>query len=108
MPRAIDPRNLLKKTEGNQEEEVQWSERIEEFDIEHIKHVWDLAFSESFKTVLAFTQRGTSLEDRMRYLAKQTKIALEYADVVIQVYAEHRKNTTGVFVSAVETLNSKR
>jgi hypothetical protein len=104
MAKSNDPRTLLKKEEEPQEQ-IQWSARIQEFGDMHAERIWDLAFSKAIEVALADSNRGKGFDDRLRILASNTKVACVFADKILQVYAEHRKDNNGVFVAAAEIMN---
>jgi hypothetical protein len=106
MPKTNDPRNLLKGNDDFQEE-PKWSDRIQKFDSFHSERIWDLVFSKAIEIAIIDSNRGKDFEDRLRILAKNTNIACAFADKVLQVYAQHRKENNGVFIAAAEIMNQK-
>jgi hypothetical protein len=106
MAKSNDPRNLLKGNEDPQEE-VQWNARVQKFDNTHAERIWDLAFSKAIEVALSDSNRGKGFDDRLRILASNTKQSCIFADKILQVYAEHRKENNGVFAAAAEIMNQE-
>lgn len=105
MAKSSDPRNLLKGNDEVLQEETDWGTRVQKFDQTHAERIWDLAFSKAIEVALVDSNRGKDFEDRLRILARNTKAACTLADKILQVYAEHRKATNGVFIAAAEIMN---
>lgn len=107
MPRrSNDPRDLLRKPEEVPEDN-EWAQRTDSFDTTHAQRIWDTAFSKSLEVILDRLKLANDLTDKTRMVTKGTKLACEYADIVLDVYSNHRQQNKGVFVAAAERMNAE-
>ena len=105
MAKSSDPRHLLKGNDEVPQKQVDWGTRVQKFDQTHAERIWDLVFSKAIEVALVDSNRGKGFDDRLRILASNTKAACVFADKILQVYAEHRKDNNGTFVAAAEIMN---